>query len=126
VRRGQDFGVSTTLEPTVSQAALALQADYAEATALALERSWGNLGMRAALGAKNIWLAISLAGTDVAALRIGVDSGPITNVLVLETGERAFGFERTTPLGALRAKLDVAGDATIHCTTSLLPSDTRA
>jgi hypothetical protein len=79
------------------------------------------VGIRAALGARNLWLAVSLAGTAVLHLRLGPNAGEITNVQRWAKRDGTMGLEFTTSMGPMRAKLRLYDDATMRCTTSLVP-----
>jgi hypothetical protein len=118
--------VGVIIVPAASTSELELRPDLNEARDLGPIANMQHLSVRAAQGRDNVWLALALGGIEVAYFRLGPNAGAITNVQTWSKSDGTAGCEFTTPLGPVRAKVRLHEDATIRCTTSLLPvQDTR-
>ncbi len=114
--------MSATASPPVSASALGLRGDLEVAVDLGTIAAAGNVSVRAARGRSNVWLALSLKGSEVAYLRLGPGASEISNVLTSSNADGTAGCEFTTPLGPVRAKIEMHEPATVRCTTSLMPA----
>jgi hypothetical protein len=77
-----------------------------------------------ARGRRNLWLVASVAGRERAALRLGHGGDELGPAVTRSDSPGGTVFEFTSALGALRAKIAFPseGQATVRCTTSLLPA----
>jgi hypothetical protein len=98
-----------------------LRADQVDASDLCIIGERGNTRVRGSLGKKNIWVTLELDGVQIVALRIGPHIGQITNLQHWSDRNDTVEFDFTTPVGAMRARLEFVGTQTLHCKTSLLP-----
>ncbi len=112
--------MSTTVVPIASASRLGLDADLAEARDVGAICEGEGLTLRALQGRCNVWLGISLRGTEIAHLRLGPNAGEIGNVQTWTKPDGTAGCEFASPLGPVRAKIALLQDATLRCTTSLL------
>jgi hypothetical protein len=80
-----------------------------------------HLAVRALAGCDNVWLALSLNGTDVAYVRLGPAAGEMSHVQILPQPDGTALCECTTPLGPARVRISVHEGPIVRCTTSLLP-----
>jgi hypothetical protein len=113
----------TATPQIVSQSELDLRADFTQADDLGTIGSHEHLRVRLARGSKNLWLAVALDGVEISCVRLGSNSGEVTSVQHWSPSDGAIRIEFATGLGAMRTKLDFRGAATLHCVTSLLPSN---
>lgn len=117
--------MSSTVESVVSQSELDVRSDLNAARDLDTLATVADVRVRVAQGQKNLWLVCMLGGDEVAALRLGPNAGEITNVQVWSKTDGTGGLEFSTPLGGMRAKVEVHEPGIVRCTTSLVPlSDT--
>jgi hypothetical protein len=100
-----------------------LRTDFADAEDMGVITYAKDLRLRLARGAKNVWIAVDFGGCEIAAIRIGANAGEVSPVRHFSGQDDVVGIEFVSGLGAMRARLEIIGEATIRCTTSLLPSE---
>lgn len=99
---------------------LAAKSDLGEAETLETLATAGEFAFEARRGARDFWIVVSRAGTEVAALRAGGSPDGFAHCFAADQGT----FELSCSLGAIRIKLTFPGEGQplLRCTTSLLPS----
>ncbi len=113
--------MTTLAAAPVSQTALALQRDFATATALDVSLGGDELQVSARQGRDDVWIVLALHGVEVASVRVGIGVAPSGAVSAARAND-GFVFEYMTALGAVRAHLDLIGGATLRCVTAFLPA----
>lgn len=110
--------MSSTIVPPASGSQIDVRCDLSAAVALDELQALGERSIRMAQGERNLWVVVSLSGTDVVALRLGPNLGEIVHVQHRKAADGAWVYEFTTPIGPMRARITVDESGTLRCTSS--------
>jgi hypothetical protein len=119
------MNIAATRPAVPSSFGLDAESDLRDTEDLGALATRGRVQWRALRGRRNLWIAASIDGRDVAALRAGHGIDELTTpVARVPDGDGVITFEFASALGAFRAKIAFPSDdsALVRCTTSLLPS----
>ena len=115
--------VQSAVVPPASGSQIDVRCDLSAAVRLDELATIDELSIRTAQGERNLWVVLSLSGTDVVALCLGPNLGELLHVARGAAADGSTAYEFTTPIGPMRARISLDKTGTLRCTSSLIPTE---